>query len=78
MYGYWDDGGRFGYFQMAVIEMLQVIEWIPDVIHANDWHTAFIPVLLKEKYGWIKPYQQIKTQLTIHNLQFQGWFRRQR
>ena len=74
LYGYWDDGGRVGYFQMAVIEMLQVIEWIPDVIHANDWHTAFIPVLLKEKYGWIKPYQQIKTQLTIHNLQFQGWF----
>ncbi|RXT18858.1 starch synthase [Lacticaseibacillus chiayiensis] len=74
LYGYWDDGGRFGFFQMAVIEMLQVIEWIPDIIHANDWHTAFIPVLLKEKYGWIHPYQQIKTQLTIHNLQFQGWF----
>jgi len=74
LYGYWDDGGRFGFFQMAVIEMLQVIEWIPDIIHANDWHTAFIPVLLKEKYGWIRPYQNIKTQLTIHNLQFQGWF----
>ncbi len=29
LYGYWDDGGRFGFFQMAVIEMLQVIEWIP-------------------------------------------------
>ncbi|MFR2014964.1 MAG: glycogen/starch synthase, partial [Lacticaseibacillus rhamnosus] len=34
LYGYWDDGGRFGFFQMAVIEMLQVIEWIPDIIHA--------------------------------------------
>lgn len=74
LYGYWNDGGRFGFFQMAIIEMLQVIDWIPDLIHANDWHTAFIPVLLKEKYHWIKSYQQIKTQLTIHNLQFQGWF----
>lgn len=74
LYGYWDDGGRFGFFQMAIIEMLQVIDFIPDVLHLNDWHTAFIPVLLKDKYSWITPYQSIKTQLTIHNLQFQGWF----
>lgn len=74
LYGYWDDGGRFGFFQMAIIEMLQVIDFIPDVLHLNDWHTAFIPVLLKDKYSWITPYQGIKTQLTIHNLQFQGWF----
>ncbi|MCI1985812.1 MAG: glycogen synthase GlgA [Lactobacillus sp.] len=74
LYGYWDDGGRFGFYQMAIIEMLQVIGFIPDILHLNDWHTAFIPVLLKDKYQWITPYQQIKTQLTIHNLQFQGWF----
>ncbi|MHA3066508.1 glycogen synthase GlgA [Lacticaseibacillus saniviri] len=74
LYGSWDDGGRFGFFQMALIEMLQVIDWIPDVIHVNDWHTAMVPVLLKDKYQWIAPYQQIKTQLTIHNLQFQGEF----
>lgn len=74
LYGYWDDGGRFGFFQMAIIEMLQVIDFIPDVLHLNDWHTAFISVLLKDKYSWITPYQGIKTQLTIHNLQFQGWF----
>lgn len=74
LYGYWDDGGRFGFFQMAIIEMLQVIDFIPDVLHLNDWHTAFIPVLLKDKYSWITPYHGIKTQLTIHNLQFQGWF----
>ncbi|WP_225048910.1 glycogen synthase GlgA [Lacticaseibacillus kribbianus] len=74
LYGYWDDGGRFGFFQMAIIEMMQVIDFIPDVLHVNDWHTAFIPVLLHDKYAWITPYQQIRTQLTIHNLQFQGWF----
>ncbi|WP_125702704.1 glycogen synthase GlgA [Lacticaseibacillus daqingensis] len=74
LYGYWDDGGRFGFFQMAIVEMLQVIDFIPDILHLNDWHTAFIPVLLRDKYSWIAPYQGIKTQLTIHNLQFQGWF----
>jgi len=74
LYGEWDDGGRFGFFQLAIIEMLQVIDWIPDILHANDWHTAMIPVLLEEKYAWIAPYAKIKTQLTIHNLQFQGVF----
>ncbi|WP_461212898.1 glycogen synthase GlgA [Lacticaseibacillus sp. GG6-2] len=74
LYGEWDDGGRFGFFSMALIEMLQVIDFIPDVIHVNDWHTAFVPVLLKDKYQWIEAYADIHTQLTIHNLQFQGWF----
>lgn len=74
LYGYWDDGGRFGFFQMALIEMMQVLDFIPDVLHVNDWHTAFVPVLLHDKYAWIEPFENLKTELTIHNLQFQGWF----
>ncbi|WP_204122496.1 glycogen synthase GlgA [Lacticaseibacillus mingshuiensis] len=74
IYGDWDDGGRFGFFSLAVIEMLQVLDFIPDILHVNDWHTAMIPVLLKDKYSWVQPLAKIKTQLTIHNLQFQGWF----
>lgn len=72
LYGYWDDGGRFGFFQMAIIEMLEAIDFVPDILHVNDWHTAFIPVLLKDKYSWRQPLQRIKTVLTIHNLKFQG------
>lgn len=72
LYGYEDDGLRFSYFSIAVLEMLEKIGFIPDVIHANDWHTALIPVLLKEKYQWIDVFADIRTVLTIHNLQFQG------
>ena len=36
LYGQWDDGERFGFFSTAIIEMLEVIDWIPDVIHCND------------------------------------------
>lgn len=72
LYGYWDDGERFGFFQMALIEMLEAIDFIPDILHLNDWHTAFVPVLLRDKYHWRQPLQQIKTVLTIHNLKFQG------
>ncbi|WP_265457507.1 glycogen synthase GlgA [Enterococcus sp. HY326] len=72
IYGYFDDGERFAFFQMAVIEVLERIEFIPDVLHVNDYHTAMIPFLLKEKYRWINAYADIKTVLSIHNLQFQG------
>lgn len=54
IYGYYDDGERFAFFQQAVIELMQRISYIPDILHCNDYHTAFIPFLLREKYGWIE------------------------
>ncbi|GAB2485523.1 glycogen synthase GlgA [Alkalibacterium psychrotolerans] len=72
LYDYGDDGERFAFFQQAVIEMMETIDFIPDVLHVNDWQTAMIPVLLKDKYSWINPLKDIKTVLTIHNILFQG------
>ncbi|GAB2538937.1 glycogen synthase GlgA [Gracilibacillus alcaliphilus] len=72
LYGYFDDGERFAFFQMAAIELMEQIEFIPDIFHANDYHTAMIPFLIKEKYHWINAYQSIRTVLTIHNMEFQG------
>ncbi|MBL1229747.1 glycogen synthase GlgA [Enterococcus sp. BWB1-3] len=74
LYGYYDDGERFAYFQLAVIEMMEKIDFIPDIIHVNDYHTAMIPFLIREKYYWIQAYQAIETVLTIHNIEFQGVF----
>ena len=74
VYGDFDDGERFAFFQLAALEAMERIGFIPDVLHAHDYHTAMIPFLLKEKYRWIQAYQNIKTILTIHNLEFQGQF----
>lgn len=74
LYGYYDDGERFAFFSMAMIEMMEKISFIPDVIHVNDFHTAMVPFLLKEKYHWIEKYRKIKTILTIHNIEFQGMY----
>ncbi len=71
-YGYFDDGERFSFFSQAVLEILTRIDFVPDVLHCNDWHTAPIPVLLKTKYLWEKKFENIKTVMTIHNLRFQG------
>lgn len=74
LYGYYDDGERFAFFSMAIIEMMEKVSFIPDVLHVNDFHTAMIPFLLKEKYQWIEKYRAIRSVLTIHNIEFQGMY----
>jgi starch synthase len=74
MYGFWDDDARFIYFSRAVLEMLKPLDFRPDVIHVNDWHTAVIPNMLARLYDQDPFYTQIATALTIHNLAFQGVF----
>ncbi len=44
LYGFYDDCERFVFFSRAVLEMLKCIDFKPDVINANDWQTALIPV----------------------------------
>lgn len=72
LYGFDDDAERFAFFQLAAIEMMEVVDYIPEIFHVNDWQTAVIPVLLKDKYHWKMALRDIKTVLTIHNLMFQG------
>ncbi|PKM93274.1 MAG: starch synthase [Firmicutes bacterium HGW-Firmicutes-1] len=73
-YGYEDDGERFGFFCKAVVEMLMFLDIKPDIIHLNDWQSAFIGLLLKEEYYELDFYKNIKLVFTIHNLQYQGVF----
>lgn len=74
VYGFWDDGERFAFFQLAALELMEKIDFIPDILHVHDYHTAMMPYLLKEKYHWIQAYQSIKTVFTIHNIAFQGQY----
>jgi starch synthase len=72
VYGHYDDGERFAFFSKAVLEVLPFLDFKPDIIHCNDWHTAFIPVLLEKQYKSRDFYSHIKTLYTIHNLSYQG------
>ncbi|MDP4092685.1 MAG: glycogen synthase GlgA [Bacillota bacterium] len=74
IYCFNDDGERFAFFCKAVLGMLQHINFQPDIIHCNDWHTGPICMLLKEKYSNNEYYKNISTVFTIHNLQYQGHF----
>ncbi len=72
LYGFYDDGERFAFFSRAILEMLQHIDFAPDVLHANDWQTALVCVYLNLYYRHIDKFARIKTAFTIHNIQYQG------
>ena len=74
LYGEYDDGERFAVFCRAVLEMMEQVDFYPDILHAHDWQTALSVVYLKEKYSHIKEYSNIKTVFTIHNIEYQGKF----
>lgn len=74
LYGHDDDGERFSFFSKAVLECIPHLDFIPDVIHSHDWHTAMVNFLLNAQYRHHPMYSKIKTVYTIHNLQFQGIF----
>ncbi len=69
-----DEYERFGFFCRGVLNALPLINFFPDIIHANDWQTGMIPALLKIQYSHLPDYTGIKTVFTIHNLQYQGVF----
>ncbi len=72
LYGSYDDGERFAFFCMAVMEMMPKVGFYPDILHAHDWQSALSIIYLRTKYSWIKEYQNIKTIYTIHNIDYQG------
>ena len=72
--GYGDNDNRFIFFSKAVMQLAKKLRFHPDVIHANDWHTASIPVLLNTTYAHDPDFEHTGTLLSIHNLQHQGKF----
>lgn len=51
LYGEGDDGERFGFFSRAVLDLLPLLDEMPQVIHCNDWQTALVPVYRQDFTG---------------------------
>ena len=77
LYGYMDDGERFGFFSRAVVRMLPHLRFWPEVIHCNDWQTALVPIYLKDDSVREERFRSIRTVLSIHNIEYQGRYGRE-
>ena len=69
-----DEHLRFLAFTRAAFACCQQLGWAPDILHCNDWHTAFAPLFLKASYDWDRLFARTRSVLTIHNIGYQGAF----
>jgi starch synthase len=69
-----DNDERFIFFSRAVLETCRALDWYPEILHANDWQSAMLPVYLgtlcHEEAAWAGT----RTLFTVHNIAYQGLF----
>ncbi|GFH08294.1 starch synthase, chloroplastic/amyloplastic, partial [Haematococcus lacustris] len=72
---YVDNHERFALFCKAAIESMKALPFGTGddaIFVANDWHSALVPVLLKDVYQPRGQFTKAKSALCIHNIAFQG------
>lgn len=72
LYGYFDDCERFTFFCQSVLALPTMLDWSPDILHANDWQTALLPIYLRERRNYVEQLRHTATLFTIHNIEYQG------
>lgn len=65
------DGDKYSFFSLAALELTHQLNWTPNILHANDWHTALAcyALLLGR---WEGSFPGVSSILTVHNLPFMG------
>jgi starch synthase len=66
------DGLKFTFFSLAALELARQIGWQPDLVHANDWHTAPALYALNLRRESDPFYSQTAALLGLHNLPYLG------
>jgi starch synthase len=67
-----EDGPKFIFFSLAALWTCETLGWKPDIVHANDWHTAAAVYWLAAAGRRDPFYRSAGTLLTIHNLPHMG------
>ena len=71
---YPDNPERFGFYNLAALEVLHELLNVPVVVHAHDWHTSLAPVYLRTRFSGMEPYDGMAAILSIHNAGYQGLY----
>jgi len=69
-----DEHLRFLAFTRAALLACAPLGFAPQIVHCNDWHTAFAPLLLRAQFAAEPAFAATRTVLTIHNIGYQGIF----
>lgn len=66
------DGAKYTFFSLAALELTKHIGWQPDIVHANDWHTAPAIYSLRIRREYDESFRGMRSVLGIHNLVYTG------
>ena len=66
------DGYKYVFFSLACLELARKLNWKPDILHANDWHTAAAVYSLALQRPSDPFFSHTASLLTIHNLPYLG------
>lgn len=66
------DGVKFTFFSLAALELARILNWIPHIVHANDWHTAPAIYALSRSRDHDLFYYNTSSLLSLHNLPYLG------
>ncbi len=66
------DGHRYAFFSLAALELARTLDFLPEIVHAHDWHTA--PAIAAiHRARFVDPaLASSKSVLTVHNLPYVG------
>jgi starch synthase len=73
---YPDNPKRFTFLSRAALQLCHELKFKPDIVHANDWHTAVLPAYLKKLCNNDPLLRNTASVLTIHNIAYQGRYDR--
>ena len=62
LYGYDDDKLRFAWFCRAVIDLMDGLDFFPEILHCNDWETALAIIYLKNDAVFRSELKKVKRQ----------------
>ena len=65
------DAEKYTFFSLAALALTQQLDWKPNIVHANDWHTALTCYVLLLK-RWEGEFIGVTSVLTLHNMPYMG------
>lgn len=65
------DAEKYTFFSLAALELPNQLNWQPDVVHANDWHTA-LSIYGNLTKRWEANARHVAGVVSLHNLPFMG------
>lgn len=65
------DSEKYTFFSLAALGLIGQLDWYPDIVHANDWHTGLSAYGLLVQH-WQGGQPRPASVISVHNLPFLG------